>query len=108
MTQNSTYTLSINYNYDQEQNLIIETRTIKKNMSFNKQFIKGSLKEYSAEVAPEIFNELKEKNRLMVETKLNNEQVDMAMDKSFDLFADIKRIFSNDNFGFMNRINPAF
>lgn len=98
--KNMVYMLSINFNYDSETNTIIETRCIKRetknNIESKKQYLKGSLKEYSADLSPEIYNDLQQTRMLILETELTSEQIRLAMTKTFDLFTDLESIISRD------------
>lgn len=106
------YTLSINFNYDSENHMIIESRCIKReyqdsnNKSNVKQYIKGNLKEYSAELTPEIYNELQNVRVLILEKKLTIEQVKLTINKNFNLFDDIQQILSDtDSEEILEKIN---
>lgn len=100
MLNKTNYILSITFNYNSERNMIIETRCIKReviNSELKKEYLKAALKEYSADLYPAINKDLQNTRMLIFEKELTKEQIRLAMDKSFDLLVDIKKIFSSDD-----------
>lgn len=100
MLKKTNYILSINFNYNLETHSIIETRCIKRvsiNSELKKDYLKAALKEYSADLSLEIYNDLQSIRMLILEKELTIEQTRLAMETSFDLLTDIETILSDDS-----------
>lgn len=106
MIKNAIYILSVNFNYDIEKDMVIETRCIKREMKdltgTKKQFIKAGMKRHPAfRVRSDLYDMVKTSNAVVIEKEITFEQAKLVMDKTIDLFDDIEHCNSNNELQLM-------
>lgn len=89
---NINYELSINYNYDSEQDKVVETRCVKRILEDKcTQYLKADFKVLDRSSVPNnIYESAKSGDLVSFELPLENEKIDMIMEEQYDLFKHIK------------------
>lgn len=92
--QNISYRLTVDFNYDPVQDLIIQTRCVKRDFvnytNTQTQFLKAETKKFEPNfILAELYNQLRENQLISYDFDLTEDQLSQVMEKNFNLFDDI-------------------
>jgi hypothetical protein len=84
---NINYALSVNFNYDPDRDVIIETRCVKRRIDTCIQFLKADIKTLERSFVPfDLYQSVRNRNFVSFELELSDEEINEIMEHNYDLF----------------------